>query len=110
LRRVGVVAGTELATLAKHLYKHRKWLGANCQVRIVVFADTIGGNLQEEGVAFVRWQQVLSFVRKRFTENDRLKAEHEAWDEFGQYLWTALTGGTAPTPAELFDGWTTVKR
>ncbi len=109
LRRAGMVPGAELATLAEHLYKHRKWVGPDHQVRIVVFADTIGDGLRKEEVAFVGWQQVLSFVRKRFTENDRLKAEHEAWDEFGQYLWKTLTGVAIPTAAELFDNWTTME-
>ena len=106
LRRVGVVPAEQVKGLAADLYARRSAAMDGYRVRIVCFADTISEELRKQGVTFVSWAQVLDFVRKRFWENERLKQEHEAWDDFGKYLWTTVMGGKADADG-LFHGWDT---
>jgi len=102
LRRVGIVAPGNEAELAKELYSKRKALTDGALVRVVCFGIAISDELREQGVHFVSWKQVLSFINKRFKDNERLKRDHETWDDFGQYLWGMLCSERIPDPDTFF--------
>lgn len=90
LRRVGVVPTDQANGLAVELYHTRKAKRDGFQIRIVCFARDINQDLQVQGVTFVPWTQVLGFIHQRFSENQRLKEDHQVWDDFGRYLWDTL--------------------
>jgi hypothetical protein len=105
LKRVGVAPAAQVEELAKGLYAKRMAEVDGYRIRIVCFADAISENLLKQGVTFVFWAQVLDFIRKRFRENAKLKRDHEAWDEFGKHLWTAVMNGVDADG--LFHSWDT---
>ena len=74
-------------------------------MRVVCFAETISEELLAEGVTFVSWSHILQFVHERFAKNTRLKADHDAWDNFGQYLWNRVITGKVESAEEFFTGW-----
>ncbi len=43
-------------------------------------------------------------MRGEHAGNARLKGEHDAWDEFGKFLWRELSAHT-PTVDEFFHAW-----
>ncbi len=108
LRRVGIVPVQDIQKLADDLYKKRKASEHGFSIRIVVFAESITDDFRKERVTFVEWKHALEFIHKRFRDNKQLKADHEAWDDFGQYLWGQLNRPTPPDSDAFFDGW--VKR
>lgn len=105
LKRVGVAPAAQVEELAKGLYAKRVADVDGYRIRIVAFADAISEELLKHGVTFVSWAQVLDFIRKRFQGNAKLKRDHEAWDEFGKYLWDAVMNGADAD--RLFHGWDT---
>lgn len=105
LKRVGIVPTGRVAELAEGLYSNRKAEVDGFTVRIVCFGTDISPKLRREGVHFVSWAQVLSFINKRFKNNDKLKADHEAWDDFGKYLWEMLCNNQNPCPDTFFSEW-----
>jgi hypothetical protein len=104
LKRVGVVPAEHVQALAADLYAKRNAEIDGYRVRIVCFADTISEELLKQGVTFISWGQALDFVRKRFGVNAKLKQEHEAWDDFGKYLWTTVMNRRLDAD-DLFRGW-----
>ena len=104
LKRVGVVPAEQVKGLAANLYTKRNAEIDGYKVRIVCFADTIGEELLKQGVTFISWAQVLDFVRNRFAVYEQLKQDHEAWDDFGKYLWATLKNGKTDADG-LFCGW-----
>jgi hypothetical protein len=105
LRRVGILPEAQVAALAAELYAQRATEINGVIIRIICFAETIGDGLREEGVTFIPWAQVLQFIPQRFAGNARLKSDHDAWDEFGKFLWEQLMTRTPPTADELFVAW-----
>lgn len=106
LRRVGVVPAEQVKEVAASLYEKRSAEIDGYRIRIVCLADTIGGELRKQGVTFISWTQAVDFIRRRFQGNARLKQEHEAWDDFGKYLWTTLMNRRIDADG-LFRGWDT---
>ena len=104
LKRVGVVPAEQVKGLAASLYAKRNAERDGYRIRIVCFADTISEELLKQGVTFISWTQVLDFVRNRFDVYAKLKQEHEAWDDFGKYLWTTLMDRGNDADG-LFRGW-----
>lgn len=74
-------------------------------IRVVCFAESIDDELANGGVTFVPWMHVLEFVRNRFINNQKLKAQHDQWELFGQYLWNRLVDVTLLDPAKFFSEW-----
>jgi hypothetical protein len=109
LKRVGVAPAEQVKGLATDLYKKRNAEIDGYRIRIVCFADTISDGLLKQDVTFISWAQALDFIRNRFQGNARLKQDHEAWDDFGKYLWTALVNDNVDADG-LFHGWDTRSR
>lgn len=105
LRRVGVIPEERVVDLAHKLYSRRRAIAEGVRLRVACFGKSISKTLRAEGVTFVPWNHVLDFVHSRFRNNEQLKADHEAWDEFGQYLWGRLSVPQVPDANEFFDGW-----
>jgi len=105
LKRIGIVPSEKVAEVTKDLYTKRRASIQGGTVRIICFGESIGKELSTQGVTFLPWREVLVFVHKRFYNNDRLKADHEAWDLFGQYLWMRLSNHEVPDVDSFFAGW-----
>jgi len=104
LRRVGIVPKAQVTELATELYARRTTEINGVTVRIICFAETIGDDLQAEGWGFIPWTKPWRFIQKPFAGNARLKGDHNAWDEFGKFLWRELSAHT-PTVDEFFHAW-----
>ncbi len=100
LKRVGVVPAEQVKELTATLYTKRNAEIDGYRIRIVCFANTISEELRKQGVTFIPWEHALTFIRERFAENTKLKQDHNAWNDFGKYLWTTLTNG--PVDSEAF--------
>jgi hypothetical protein len=105
LQRTGVVPTEDIQGLAHELYMRRKATRGEITVRILCLGESISEELRTQGVAFVAWSRVTQFIHGRFYDNDKVKADHQAWDGFGQYLWRELSKPNPVAPDALFDEW-----
>ena len=105
LQRVGILPPDRVGEIATELYEKKSASDNRCTIRICAFAESISPELRQGGVHFIGWRHVLRFVHQRFRGNKQFKADHEMWDEYGQYLWNKLNDHDPCEPADLFDGW-----
>ncbi len=105
LRRVGFFScdGVDVDTVANRLYQERKYANKDVQVRVVCFGGAWNGELQ--GATQILWKDVIDFIRKRFQDHKDVKADHQHWDNFGQFLWDQLSGTTVPEFDSLVEAW-----
>ena len=104
LRRVGIVPEGEVDGLARELYEKRNARVGGISVRIFCFGQSISKDLLAKGVKFISWREVFEFINQRFRENEKIKADHDAWDDFGKYLWQELSANI-PGADAFFAGW-----
>jgi len=105
LQRVGIVPPDAVKNLAGEIFAKKRAVIDGIMIRVVCFAESIGDELLKADVTFVSWDQVLAFIYGRFRENHRLKADHEKWDEFGQFLWRHMDNPRPPDPNSLCAKW-----
>lgn len=107
LLRIGAFEERKVKDVSAKLYEpgSRSLVQDGFRVRVLSFAESIDGELAKNGVAFVSWAHVLEFIRDRFLKNEKLKAQHDRWEPFGQYLWEWLIESDSMDPATFFSEW-----
>jgi hypothetical protein len=105
VRRVGVVPPKKVDEVCASLRGSRHITLDDLSFRVVCCARSMSSDLEKQGITCVKWAEILKFIQDRFHSNDKLKAQHDQWDCFGQYLWNQLRSGSVPDESRFFCGW-----
>ena len=87
------------------LHENHCFTRGEVSLRAVCCGRSVDHELEKQGITCLEWAKILAFIQNRFHNNDKLKAQHEQWDWFGQYLWKQLVQSLPPNEAEFFSGW-----
>ena len=105
LQRVGIVPHEQLDDACKSVQESGNHIRDTYSLRAICCGRSLSADLEKQGITCVRWAEILKFIQDRFRSNDKLKAQHEQWDCFGQYLWDQLSGASVPDESRFFCGW-----
>jgi hypothetical protein len=89
LAAIGIVESGQTADVARALVERGVWGGEPWACSLFFVGDSLPEELRQQfpDVPHRNWAQVLSFIYGRFRRFDRLKTQHEQWDETGKTLW-----------------------
>ncbi len=107
IRRIGILPPAELDEGCTSVSEAHQFTRDGFSLRGVCCGRSVDKELEKQGITCLEWAKILEFIQNRFQNNYRLKAQHERWDWFGQYLWKHLVQSSSPNEAEFFSGWET---
>ncbi len=105
IRRIGIVSPEEFEKACTSLYEARQFTRDGLSLHAVCCGRSVDNNLEKQGITSLEWTRILAFIQNRFQNNAKLKAQHEQWDWFGQYLWEQLAESSSRNEAAFFSGW-----
>jgi hypothetical protein len=88
LAAIGCLNENNIRTAATALYKTGAFIGDRVQIRLIAIGRATSGDLakQYKQVTQVTWDQILSFIWKRFNTYRKQKTDVQQWDPIGRKL------------------------
>jgi len=110
LKRIGFLEDDKVRIVANGLYENgRSDTDDRYSVRMVCFGCSKSTTVLD--ATQILWEDVVSFMAKRFAKYHDRKRDHSQWDPFGWYLWDELNPEKIPgleripTVESLMKGW-----
>jgi hypothetical protein len=89
LRSIGAFRNHEVDSVAKAIYTTGAYSNSEYHVSLACFGKSKSRSINRKYPKSpqILWNNVLSFIYKRFRSYHNQKSDHGQWDEAGKYLW-----------------------
>lgn len=91
LYAVGAIQRDAVPAVAEALLRQEGYEDELCRIRLLTFGGQRNSDLRET-VTQLTWDEVLDFIYHRFRSYRAVKAQHEQWDDTGNWLYHLAEG------------------